>query len=157
MYGGDNESGGLLDSASAFSEASIRRGFMRKVYSILSLQLLVTAAIAGIFFIEPVRLYAQQNSWMIFLGFIPVIVCTCLFACCENVRRTSPGNFICLGIFTLGTFINHVDTILRLNFDFSTNFGHFLISFKHFKSYFRSLKDHFLAFEAFQIQCYKFR
>jgi len=98
----DNESGGLLDSASAFSDQAIRRGFMRKVYSILSLQLLLTSAVAGIFFIHPIRAYASTNGfWMIYVAFIPSFICLIALACCEGVRRKSPGNLICLGVFTL--------------------------------------------------------
>ena len=55
MFQADGESGGLLDSADAFSDKVIRLGFMRKVYSILSLQLLLTTAVAGLFYIDPIR------------------------------------------------------------------------------------------------------
>jgi len=97
-----NESGGLLDSADAFSDKVIRRGFMRKVYSILSLQLLLATAVAGLFFIHPIREYASTNGfWMIYLAFIPSFICLIALTCCEGVRRKSPGNLICLGIFTL--------------------------------------------------------
>jgi len=98
----ENESGGLLDSADAFSDKVIRRGFMRKVYSILSLQLLLTTAVAGLFFIHPIREYASTNGfWMIYLAFIPSFICLIALTCCEGVRRKSPGNLICLGVFTL--------------------------------------------------------
>ena len=66
------ESGGLLGSADAFSDAAIRRGFIRKVYGILSVQLLVTM---GFFFIPSVQGYASQNP--------------------------SPGDYIGLAIITL--------------------------------------------------------
>ena len=96
----DMESGGLLGSADAFSDAAIRRGFIRKVYGILSVQLLVTRA--GLFFIPSVQGYASQNPWLLAFGFIPVFVCMMIvFACCDQVRRKSPGNYICLAIFTL--------------------------------------------------------
>ena len=113
MY--DNESGGLLDSGEAFSEASVRRGFMRKVYSILSLQILVTVGVAGLFFIEPIKLYAQQNSWLMFIAFIPIIICMIVFSCCHQVRRQSPGNLICLGIFTVaeGFMIGCATTVYK--------------------------------------------
>ena len=77
--GGDTEEGGLLTS-DAFSEASIRRGFMGKVYSILSLQLAITSA-----FIEPVKLYARQNPWLMWIAFIPILICMIIFACCHEV------------------------------------------------------------------------
>ena len=47
----ENGYGGLSDS---FSEKSVRLGFIRKVYSILSVQLVVTMAIIGIFRIDSV-------------------------------------------------------------------------------------------------------
>ena len=101
----DMESGGLLGSADAFSDAAIRRGFIRnfvrKVYGIPSVQLLVTVIAAGFFFIPSVQGYASQNPWLLAFGFIPVFVCMIVFACCDQVRRKSPGNYICLAIFTL--------------------------------------------------------
>ena len=52
--------GGLSDS---FSEKSVRLGFIRKVYSILSVQLVVTMAIIGIFRIDSVvRFSGERNS-----------------------------------------------------------------------------------------------
>lgn len=120
MYGSnyDSEGGGLLSSgAEAFSEASVRRGFMRKVYGILSLQLLVTSAIAGIFFIEPVRLYAQSNSWIFFVAMIPLFGSMIALVCCNDVRRKSPGNLICLGIFTLaqGVLLGAAVSVYNVN------------------------------------------
>ena len=97
----DMESGGLLGSADAFSDAAIRRGFIRKVYGILSFQLLVTMAVAGLFFVPTVREYAVNNTWLMFVALVPIIVCMIAFACCDGVRRKSPGNLICLSIFTL--------------------------------------------------------
>jgi len=102
MFQADSESGGLLDSADAFSDKVIRLGFMRKVYSILSLQLLLTTAVAGLFYIEPIRAYTQGNGqWLMWVAFIPSFICLIVMTCCEGVRRKSPGNMICLGIFTL--------------------------------------------------------
>lgn len=98
----ENESGGLLDSADAFSDKVIRRGFMRKVYSILSLQLLVTVAISGLFYVDPIREYTRGNGhWLVWVAFIPSFICIIAMSCCESVRRKSPGNFVCLGVFTL--------------------------------------------------------
>ena len=48
----------------------VRRAFIRKVYGILSCQLLLTCAIISVFtFIPSARLYAQQNRWMYWVGF----------------------------------------------------------------------------------------
>ena len=120
----DMESGGLLGSADAFSDAAIRRGFIRKVYGILSVQLLVTMAVAGLFFIPSVQGYASQNPWLLAFGFIPVFVCMIVFACCDQVRRKSPGNYICLAIFTLaeGNLIALIIHRFELYFEFSLPF-----------------------------------
>lgn len=67
-----------------FSEKSIRLGFIRKVYGILLCQLLVTIIFITLF------LYVVMT-------FIIIIV----LACCPDVRRQWPVNFIMLALFTL--------------------------------------------------------
>ena len=99
----DSEEGGLL-TTSAFSEDNVRRGFIKKVYSILSAQLIVTMAIMGFFFIQPVRIYATQNQWIFWVAFAASFVCLIALSCFEGVRRNFPGNLICLGVFTVGKF-----------------------------------------------------
>ena len=99
-----NSETGLLQTT-AFSEENVRRGFIRKVYSILSFQLLVTMAVMGFFFIEPVKQYSASNSWIFWLAFATSLGCIFALSCFESVRRKSPGNLICLGIFTLGMYV----------------------------------------------------
>ena len=81
----EEEGNGLL-ATSAFSEANVRKGFMRKVYSILSLQLMVTAAVMGIFFVPEVKLYAAQNTWMVWVAFVPILICIIVLSCCGDFR-----------------------------------------------------------------------
>ena len=38
--------------------------------------------------------------WIYLASMVATFVCIITMACCKDVRRTSPGNFICLGIFT---------------------------------------------------------
>ena len=45
-----------------FGEKSVRLGFIRKVYSILSVQLVVTMAIIGIFRIESVVKFSGERT-----------------------------------------------------------------------------------------------
>ena len=99
----DSEEGGLL-TTSAFTEDNVRRGFIKKVYSILSGQLLVTMAIMGFFFIQPVREYSTQNTWIFWVAFAASFACLIALSCFEGVRRNFPGNLICLGVFTVGKF-----------------------------------------------------
>ena len=45
-----------------FGDKTIRRGFIRKVYSILSVQLVVTMAIIGIFRIDSVVQFSSERN-----------------------------------------------------------------------------------------------
>jgi len=96
----DSGEGGLL-TTSAFTEDNVRRGFIKKVYSILSGQLLVTMAIMGFFFIQPVREYSTHNPWIFWVAFAASFACLIALSCFEGVRRNFPGNLICLGVFTV--------------------------------------------------------
>uniref|UniRef100_A0A667GAB0 Uncharacterized protein n=1 Tax=Lynx canadensis TaxID=61383 RepID=A0A667GAB0_LYNCA len=67
-----------------FSDSSIRRAFIIKVFLILSAQLVVTGAIISVFIF-----------WPAFFGVLIV------FACCGNLQRQVPVNYILLGVFTV--------------------------------------------------------
>lgn len=85
-----------------FNDKSIRNGFIRKVYSILMCQLVVTLAFMSIFFYVPaIKEYTHQNIWVFIVALILTFVCLITLACCPDVRRKSPLNFIFLGIFTV--------------------------------------------------------
>ncbi|GFS21353.1 protein lifeguard 3-like isoform X1 [Elysia marginata] len=86
----------------SFSDKALRRGFIRKVYLILFTQLAVTFGIICLFvFCKPVKDYVQDNIWVYMVAYGLFIVLYITLICCKNVRRKSPGNFICLGLFTL--------------------------------------------------------
>lgn len=85
-----------------FTEKSIRLGFIRKVYSILMLQLLVTVAFIAICVFEPkMKIFFINNIWFFYLVLVLTFVLLIILACCPNVRRNFPINLIMLGIFTL--------------------------------------------------------
>jgi len=85
-----------------FTDESVRRGFIRKVYSILTVQLSVTLAIIALFvFHKQTNLWIKQHHSLIWVAFGVTLVTMIAMVCCESVRRTSPMNFIFLGIFTL--------------------------------------------------------
>jgi len=84
-----------------FGEKAVRRGFIRKVYGILTIQLLVTFGIIMMFtHVQSMRLYAQRNQWMYWTGFGVTMVCMIAMVCCESARRKAPTNYVFLGIFT---------------------------------------------------------
>lgn len=84
-----------------FSDKSIRRGFIRKVYSILMVQLLITGAFISIFFFhQGAKRFVQHNSWLFIFALIIMLVAMIALACCGEVRRKAPMNFILLALFT---------------------------------------------------------
>jgi len=88
--------------AMAFSEKSIRRGFVRKVFGILMVQLAITVCIIAIFLFAPgVSEYSSSHPEMWWIAFSLTIVLIIVLSCCHEVRRKAPMNLIFLGIFTI--------------------------------------------------------
>lgn len=110
-----------------FSSESIRRGFIRKVYSILSVrkkanndsvsnlevmkwflsllqvQLSFTLLVVMMFaHHDATQDFARENMWLFFVSLILVLVTIISLSCCEGVRRTFPTNIIFLTLFTGG-------------------------------------------------------
>ncbi|KAM9782967.1 protein lifeguard 1 [Neosynchiropus ocellatus] len=88
--------------ADFFSEASVRRGFIRKVYLTLMVQLLVTVGIICLFLYWPLlREWTYHHYWFFYSMTISLPILIIVLACCDGVRRTVPFNFIALGLFTV--------------------------------------------------------
>ncbi|XP_047454081.1 protein lifeguard 1 [Mugil cephalus] len=92
-----------LDSEeNAFSDAAIRRGFIRKVYLTLLIQLLLTVGIICAFlYWETLREWTWDHYWFTYCMTAVVIVFILVLSCCDNLRRRVPLNFIALGLFTV--------------------------------------------------------
>lgn len=85
-----------------FSEESIRKGFIRKVYLILTVQLAITMAFISLFvYHEPAKLWTLQNPWIGITSFITMFAVLIIMACCGEIRRKTPHNFIFLALFTV--------------------------------------------------------
>eukprot|EP00744_Colponema_vietnamica_P000296 GILI01000532.1.p2 GENE.GILI01000532.1~~GILI01000532.1.p2 ORF type:complete len:258 (-),score=85.08 GILI01000532.1:154-903(-) len=79
-----------------------RLGFIRKVYGILALQLLVTVAVtAGIISSESSRVAVLHAPGFMWAALAVSLVCIIALSCCPGVARQYPTNYILLGIFTL--------------------------------------------------------
>ncbi|KAK7071199.1 hypothetical protein SK128_003819 [Halocaridina rubra] len=90
---------GMVD---AFSEKAVRMAFIRKVYGILFIQLLITFGIVAIFiFVDSVKTYALENVALFWSAFGLTIAMIILLACCGNFRRKVPHNYIALFVFTI--------------------------------------------------------
>ena len=86
----------------AFTERSLRLGFIRKVYGILSAQLLVTFGFVTLCVLEKnIQRFVQDNIWVMLVCWGVIFTTVILLAFCRNVARTSPGNYVILSLLTL--------------------------------------------------------
>ncbi|KAI8497084.1 PREDICTED: protein lifeguard 1-like [Branchiostoma belcheri] len=93
---------GFAGASMEFDDSAVRRSFMRKVFSILMAQLVVTIGIICIFlYVDEVREFSREHFWMYYVALGITFVMIIMLACCPNIRRNFPVNFICLAIFTL--------------------------------------------------------
>ncbi|CAL8108952.1 unnamed protein product [Calicophoron daubneyi] len=87
---------------SGFSDKSVRRGFIRKVFLLLAAQMVATVGIVCIFmFVTPLKIWIQENLWFYILSFAVFIVTYILFGCFSGCRRRYPLNILCLVFFVL--------------------------------------------------------
>ncbi|CAH8540710.1 hypothetical protein MS3_00005002 [Schistosoma haematobium] len=100
-----------------YSDKYVRHAFIRKVYLILTAQLLVTSAFVCVFlFSSPVKKWVSKNSWFYYLSYATFLCTYIALVCCPSVRRRYPGNVIALSVFTLafsymtGTITSFYDT-----------------------------------------------
>ncbi|XP_020222367.1 protein LIFEGUARD 4 [Cajanus cajan] len=88
---------------SMIESPQLRWGFIRKVYVIISIQLLFTAAFASIFiFISPVRNFAKYNPNRFFVFFGAAIVTIIVLFVLSKYYKKHPVNLFLLGLYTLG-------------------------------------------------------
>ncbi|NXX33049.1 LFG3 protein, partial [Nicator chloris] len=86
-----------------WDDRKVRHGFIRKVYAIISLQLLVTVGIISLFtFVHPVRSFVQRNVAIYYASYGVFLVTFLVLVCCEGPRRRFPWNIILLSIFVSG-------------------------------------------------------
>lgn len=81
---------------------NVRHGFIRKVYGILSIQLLVTFGMVSLFsFHEPTQQFVVSRPWMLYTALGVSFAALISIVCCGNAARRYPTNYILLSIFTL--------------------------------------------------------
>ncbi|NXV92786.1 LFG3 protein, partial [Calonectris borealis] len=101
-----------------WDDRKVRHTFVRKVYAIISLQLLVTVGIIAVFtFVSPVRSFVQRNVAIYYASYAVFLVTYLVLACCEGPRRRFPWNIILLSIFTLamGLMTGTIASMYRTN------------------------------------------
>lgn len=106
---------------------NIRLAFLKKVYGLLTIQLLITTGVGAIFKVsaEPVQQFLATNSWVFFLTIILTFV---ILIALHFKRREHPTNLILLGAFTLtqslliGVVVSIYDTAIVIEAFFITFF-----------------------------------
>ncbi|XP_060065997.1 protein lifeguard 2-like [Ylistrum balloti] len=107
-----------MGDMSSFSDKNIRRSFIKKVYLILMVQLLFTFGCAALFsLVDEISHWVQGDGRIFYyVSYATFIVTYFVLVCIPSVRRKTPGNYICLCVFTLvfsymvGTISSFYDT-----------------------------------------------
>ncbi|NXV90756.1 LFG2 protein, partial [Calonectris borealis] len=102
-YPGDTE---MLTTFS-WDDRNVRRVFIRKVYAILMVQLLVTVVIVAFFtFCEPVKGYIQTHAAWYWASYAVFFVTYLILACCSGPRRkTHLVFFLCVCFLSFPFYI----------------------------------------------------
>ena len=80
----------------------MRLNFIRKVYLILSVQLLITAAFVSVSCFVPAYVkFVKQNMWLYWVCLVVAIILLYVLVYVRSAARMVPLNFILLGLFTL--------------------------------------------------------
>ncbi|XP_028341081.1 protein lifeguard 3 isoform X3 [Physeter macrocephalus] len=102
--GYDGEERAVSDNfgSGEWSDRKVRHAFIRKVYTIISIQLLITVAIIAVFtFVKPVSEFVKANLAVYYASYAVFLVTYLTLACCQGPRRRFPWNIILLTLFTL--------------------------------------------------------
>ena len=88
-------------SKSGFDINPPRIGFVRKVYGILSLQLVLTTLMSLMSMETNFGIFQQKNPGLLYAALIVNFITMIAVFCCGNLAKIVPTNYILLSIFTL--------------------------------------------------------
>jgi len=97
----DIERGNDLESNEMFVKSAMRIGFIRKVYGILSMQLILTVLMASLTFIHSVRQFCLTNFWIFIVAIVLNILIIIPIICFKSVASKFPTNYLLLTAWTL--------------------------------------------------------
>ena len=105
-YNGEEEDYEADDESSPINiQSSVRNGFIRKVYGLLSIQLIITFGFVLLFQIPAIKKNILTNIHLagniLICSSISFLFLFLILACCRNLSRTVPYNFIFLFAITL--------------------------------------------------------
>jgi len=93
-----------IPNQSQITDKTVRLGFIRKVFAILTFQLLYTVGFAALsMFVDKLGSFMVTNLWLLYLSAAISIVVMLIVACFTRVARKVPLNYFMLGLFTVAT------------------------------------------------------
>eukprot|EP00929_Paragymnodinium_shiwhaense_P059906 TRINITY_DN29969_c0_g1_i1.p1 TRINITY_DN29969_c0_g1~~TRINITY_DN29969_c0_g1_i1.p1 ORF type:complete len:244 (-),score=69.02 TRINITY_DN29969_c0_g1_i1:199-930(-) len=100
MQSMDADHGGAFQTSIKHATVEVRKGFVKKVYGILAAQLLLTIIIATPIAMQP-KSWAMSNQWLLSVSAAMTMATMCAMACCRDVARKYPTNYVFLFTFTV--------------------------------------------------------
>jgi len=82
------------------ASVEVRMGFVRKVYGILTAQLVLTVFIATPIYMAG-KDWVLDNSWLLYLSMAALMCTFCAMCCCQKQLREYPTNYIFLLVITV--------------------------------------------------------
>uniref|UniRef100_A0ABM5GNQ5 Protein lifeguard 2 n=1 Tax=Pogona vitticeps TaxID=103695 RepID=A0ABM5GNQ5_9SAUR len=101
----------LGEEAGPFSDKTVRRAFMRKIYLMLTIQLGFTVGIICMFmYWNYLTIWVRRRPWFCYSLLPAILILAITLACCDHARRKFPLNIILLLIFTVleGTLLGSI-------------------------------------------------
>ncbi len=97
----ENNKNNPVDKEAERIQKTIRIGFIRKVYGILTVQMLITVAIASIGLNEDTKEFLKENPIYFYIAIGLSLVVIIPLVCCKKVAKKVPLNYILLFVWTM--------------------------------------------------------
>ncbi|XP_036371867.1 glutamate receptor, ionotropic, N-methyl D-aspartate-associated protein 1a (glutamate binding) [Megalops cyprinoides] len=89
-------------TSSGFEDKTIRQAFIRKVFMVLTVQLMVTFSFVAVFtFVDDAKMFVRRNPWTYYVSYAIFFIALIVLSCCGDFRRKHPWNLVALSILTL--------------------------------------------------------
>ncbi|XP_042326988.1 protein lifeguard 1-like isoform X2 [Sceloporus undulatus] len=101
----------LGEEEGPFSDRTVRRAFVRKIYLMLTVQLGFTVGIICLFiYWKYLTIWVRRRPWFCYTLLPAILILAIALACCDHARRKFPLNIILLFIFTVlqGTLLGSI-------------------------------------------------
>ncbi|XP_034743775.1 protein lifeguard 1 [Etheostoma cragini] len=96
-----------LIASSSFNDKTVRRAFVRKVFSILTLQLLFTFSVVCVFTFSSVIKEAVQTNVGVYISSVVIfLVIAIALSCCKSFSRCHPWNIV--GLVVVGLSLSYM-------------------------------------------------